>query len=322
MNLNFKQGIVRQQKNILNQPNFLQISGGNVDFLAINQETIIALSHGTTDYLFSEPISITAAWVGPFLVTNTYWLYWDIDSISGLRTFGHTTLSPSFGPNAPASPAINKHWFDTTNKLMKVWTGSVWNVKIRVFAGEVQNGSVLVQYSTGTQVGLNISSDAGFFIFDEDAKPVKKYDRNNRGVFITTEHPLSTQHARISNVKLELIQNEAYAAENIPKYSPIAFHTTLDNNIIIAKTTLIDNPCVGILLEDLTTGERGRYTTYGYVKENSWNWTENPGTKLWVSNLGQLTTTVPQLNSVQNVGHVVDDKTIFVDIQPLWEYIS
>ena len=52
---------------------------------------------------------------------------------------------------------------------MKVWNGSRWLEKIRVFAGRV-NGASIFQYPTGTQAGLNISVRSGLLLFDDDSR--------------------------------------------------------------------------------------------------------------------------------------------------------
>ena len=65
-----------------------------VDLLALNRPVTVTLAHKGTDYLFSEDNTVSAAWPGPFSVSEKYWLYWDFDLLTFTRTFGMTTLEP------------------------------------------------------------------------------------------------------------------------------------------------------------------------------------------------------------------------------------
>ena len=94
MLINFRQGIVSQQQNGTT-PNFLVKNGNGVDLLATyTAPTVIALAQGTADYLFQESTNQTLAWPGPFGNSTNYYLYWDINLKTGVRTFGYTTLAP------------------------------------------------------------------------------------------------------------------------------------------------------------------------------------------------------------------------------------
>jgi len=91
MRVNFRQGIVQHQLG-----GFLTLNGitGNVDLLAANRPTIITLAHHNRNYLHEENGTVTSAWVGPFLATQNYWLYWNFNLLTFARTFGFTTLEP------------------------------------------------------------------------------------------------------------------------------------------------------------------------------------------------------------------------------------
>ncbi len=90
MRINFRQGIVSTQP-----VPFLQINGsGNVDLLASNRPTSVTLAHYNTNYLYSDDNTVSDAWLGPFLGTENYWLYWDFNLLTFARTFGSTTLEP------------------------------------------------------------------------------------------------------------------------------------------------------------------------------------------------------------------------------------
>ena len=88
MIVNFRQGIVSTQLT----PNFLTYVGGHVNINANGDPVVITFAYGSSDYLFTEADNVPSAWTGPFSPATDYWLYWDIDSFTGIRTFGHTLV--------------------------------------------------------------------------------------------------------------------------------------------------------------------------------------------------------------------------------------
>lgn len=320
MKIPFRHGIVRYQTDTAHNPAFLTYSSStNIVSIQVNPDpTIIAIAHGTTDYLFEESVT-TKAWVGPFPTNKTVWLYWDIDVITGARTYGYTQVEPMLNVRtAPLAPIADQHWFDPVNVVMQVWNGSVWQERLRVFAGKVVQNSMVVAYPLGTQVGISgVDTFTGTILFDEDGKPVKKWDRNNRGKFITTETPLSSQFPKIATFKLETGLTFAKAVEYIPKWACVCYKGP--NQIGVAKPILPSIPAVGIAAEDLYLNENRGFHTGGFFTDPMWNWQE-PGAALFVGQDGRITTSVSQHGSVQRIGQVIDSMTILVDIGPQLRY--
>lgn len=91
MRINFRQGIVGHQAG-----GFLSVNPGtgNVDILALNRPVTLSVAHRNTNYTHSENDTVTSAWLGPFLPTVNYWLFWDFNLLTFQRTFGVTTLEP------------------------------------------------------------------------------------------------------------------------------------------------------------------------------------------------------------------------------------
>lgn len=310
----FRQGLVRYQTDLASTPTFLQAAGSQVNLNVSPTPTVITFAHKSTDYLFEERTSVAGAWQGPFSPgTTDYWLYWDIDLVTGERTFGHTTLEPVYGPVAPA-PVNTKHWFDTTNKVMKVWNGVTWQEVIRCFAGKYDNGSIIVANPTGTQVGLSQVGYAGFILFDENDNPIRKFSRSRQSEFITTESVLIT-HLSTGAVSFtfETALNLVEAVGSIPAYYLVSPRG--EGQIGLASHTDVARPIIGIVREDLVNGATGSFVPRGYVTNENWNWTVSPGTPLFCGVSGQVTTSVPQIGAIQEIGYVVSSKTIFVDIQ-------
>lgn len=313
MKLEFKQGLVRYQSDINDNPTFLQLSPSGVTLNVSPDPTVLTFSHGSTDYLFEENQTIVDAWPGPF-DTKDRWLYWDIDIVSGERTFGTTTIKPVISHNQPAGVA-GRHWFDTKTKEMKVYTGRRYVTKLRVFAGYLDEGNVIIHNPIGSQVNLDEPTHAGVILFDDDNKPVKKFNRFGNGHFITTESPLSSQFSRLINFKLENELNDGIADEFIPKYFCVTFKTA--NKFNLASHIYPQYPCIGIASEDMHVGEARNFITNGYIKNELWDWDQEPGTPLFVGATGEITTEVPQSFSIQNIGHIVSKHTIYINIKQI-----
>lgn len=312
MRLNFRQGIVRAPVG------FLTSNADKVNLsLPPNEQLLFTIADGNNNYLITERLSVTNAWTGPFAAGPTdYWLYWDINVQTGVKTYGHTILSPVEGAVAPVTPANDQHWFDTVNNVMKVWnaTAGRWVRKLRVFAAELQGGAVFTSISinaplyTGTQVGSlsSVSVNAGALVFDGvTGLPIKKSD----GTFFTTETVALTGIAGSTEVKMGSLVIEAEAAGNIPAYSIVSF--TAFNKINTATNYLVDNFAYGIVTSSVTTGEVANVIMEGLIQNESWDWTAaGVNASLYIDSLGALTTVVPPTPIV--VASVIDKTSILL----------
>jgi hypothetical protein len=312
MQINFRQGIVARQ-----QPNFLQLDsngGFGVDLLATyNSPTIVTFAQGTTDILFQENTNINMAWSG---LSNSvhYWLYWDINQTTGIRTFGTTTLQPIVQSTAPSAPANGQHWYDTVNFVMNVYNNGAWSPRVRVFGGEV-NAGTLVQYAVGSQIGNNTTVYAGFILIDDLNLPVKKYQIFNLGEFITTESPLASQSSRLQNFRLETAMDTATASVDIAQYAAVCY--TGQNTIGVTTCLTPSSPAIGVASVAFNAGDTNSFIQSGYIYNIAWNFVPNYGSYLFVDTNGNLTQTMPTSGSMQIMGYVVDAQTVFIRPQQI-----
>lgn len=316
MRIPFRHGLIRYQKsgpfqNFLHQSN----SGSTISLYVDTTSTVIAFAHGTSDYLYEEKRSISPAWTGPFVSGTDYWLYWDINMLTGQRTFGHTTLQPVLTGPAPIVPNLNQHWFDHATDVMKVWAGSSWTEVLRVFACKYDEGAIIQEYFTGSQVGILTPSYPGSILFDANSDPIRRIrGGNRRSEFITTESVLSTKTATgLTNITVEARLPIVEAIENIPAFRLVAYK---DNSKIgLASSNDQSHTIVGIVQEDFYTSEVGTFVSSGSVTNEEWVWTELPGTPLFCGLTGNVTTIVPQTGGIQQIGHIVSTSEIFLDIE-------
>lgn len=321
---NFRHGIARRQEDGAGNPTYLLPTNGGawIDLIAIPDPTVFLIAHYDADYMLSENANVTKAW-GPFTAGTDYWLYWDVDFITGELTRGFTTLQPVDDPNPPTSPQPDQHWYDMTQDVMKVWSGSSWVEKLRVFAAWYQNGATLIHQPIGSQVGRNgVVTYAGAILFDPDGNPVQKFQRNRRGQFITTETDLHSQFSRISNFRVEAAVVQGEAQENIAIHHAIAYYDY--NKLVKARNDTPERPAIGIAMEDMNTGEVRSFITKGFVtNEIDWDWSAlTVGTPLFVGPTGELTPNPPTAISLQQIATVVNQNTVFVEVKQLIHFTA
>jgi hypothetical protein len=311
MRIPFRQGIVSVP------PGFLQPSGSSVNLVIPTPAyASVTMADGEANYLHNERITVLNAWTGPFATSLlSFYLYWDINVITGVRTFGHTTLEPIEAASAPPAPQNDQHWFDTVSNKMKVWnsTAGRWISHIRVFAAKLTNGSVITSISIrspafeGTQIGAleNVAGAAGALIFDINGNPVKR----NGGVFFTTEDVAIAGISSAAQVKLGSIMIEAVAISNIPAYTIVHFADF--NQVQLATDILMPNGAYGMVEINAVTGAIVNVVMEGLITNPLWNWTTaGVNAPLYVSSTGYLTT-VPPPNPIV-VATVVDVSTILL----------
>lgn len=316
---NFRQGMARRQEDGLGNPAFLQKTNGGayIDLIVAPDPTVFLIAHFDENYMFTENVTVPRAW-GPFSSGINYWLYWDVDFITGEISRNFTLLQPVDQPFAPASPQADQHWFDTVNNVMKVWNGATWVEYLRLFAAEYNNGATIVPQPLGSQIGVtNTVAYAGEVLFDPDNKPLQQFRRDRRGKFIHSETPLVAQFSRNANFRVEAAIIQAKAEENIDIHHCVGYSGP--NIIKLARNTVPDIPAIGIAAEPMVTNETRSFITKGYVQNDvDWDWSAYPaGTPLFCGSTGQLVTTPPVDFSLQQIATIVDPVTIFVNVRPL-----
>ncbi len=309
MLVSFRQGILSVQT----VPDFIEFDGTVINFDASAEQTLIVFSDGDVNYLLAEKQSVSAAWGGPFSTGTDYYLYWDIDVNTASRTFGWTLVPPTYGSTRPETPVLDEHFYDTSVNKMFVWNGIKWIPKLRVFAGQLQNGSTLILESTGSQVGINESGKAGYILFDQNSKAIRHGD-----YFLTTETVVNTVASKLNAYNLEAIQNRAKSLTAIPAFHAVSWQGP--NQVGITTSATPDRgPAIGISIEDSGYSEVKRFVTDGFIVNEEWDFSDEPGTLIFVGRNGEITTTVPATVSLQRMGQIVNSTTIFLQVGELFE---
>jgi hypothetical protein len=297
--------------------------------LSKSAHVLITFAHGTADYLFEEQLTTSNAW-GPFNNNITYWLYWDLNLLTGIRTFGSTSLLPITSDTMPSDPEVDQHWFNLKDirtshyddhldvtitktlhaNCMYVWDGELWIEKIRLFAGTYYNGGVSANLLS-SQVGLYTSCDAGFITYDEYNNPAQSITSDDTYRFLTSTSQFDQTHVVSTTVSFQSTFEYSVAAEDLPKHSIVAY--SLDNTLVLA--TYNDPLCagVGVVEYDVNSGSETVCVTNVYVTDPSWNFTVDPSTPIYLGLDGAFQLDPPTSGIIQQVGYVISSDTVYID---------
>lgn len=316
MKLLYRQGIVRTQVDVAGTSTFVRKNGSDssfVDLVCDNGPCVFTFAHSNADYLVEELKTISRAW-GPISASGvTQYLYWDISLLDGTVTRSYTSVHPFSGTNEPHDPVQDQHWFDMNTNLMKVWNGSKWTIKIRLFAATYSHNGILIPYPRGSQVNLNVPTDAGNILFGKNSYPLRDGD----GTFVTTESDLIVGKTSGENVRFDAAQLIFEALENIPKFSLVSYVSP--RKAQLGSYNNIDLLINGIVTQDYYIGEVGNVISYGLVTNEQWNFSPTEINRpLFCGINGEVTLAPPQIGVSQRIGYVYDIDTIYVSIlQPI-----
>ena len=307
MQLTFTQGLVKGQVDpIANSKLFLQKSGSYVNIYATTVPLTAAVQHGEKTYLIVEQLPVNQAW-GPFPAGKTSWLYWDINMATGAVTRGMTNVEPRYGLTLPLTAEVDQHFYDLTAKVMKVFNGTAWVEKLRVFAAYViYPGYTLHMYDFNSQVGLTGQYQGGYILYGLNGKAIKEDD----GSFVNTgsnymvkggvyNFPLSFDYEPTYAIAAESIQGLAFVAFNEPSVVSLANHESGKWAAALAMTPAV-------------LGQNLELKFYGVVRSDQFAFADEDINKpLWLDSNGTYTFQRPIGTLAQLLGIVIDTNAIF-----------
>jgi hypothetical protein len=316
MQITFRQGLIGYQP----LPKYFQLDSTSVSIKAevsLNADMRaiqIAFAHSTANYLFVEDKSVVDAWTGLNL-TDTFYLYWDLDLITTKRTFGFTKIAPTFGTVYPTSPAIDTHFFDLAKTTMFFWNGQNWIECIRVFAGTLTAG-ILTIMPQGTQVNLNTPNDIGTILIDVYGNPVRRL--SDAGfIFLTTTDAVQPYNSNLDSLSMAQLDLSGVADRYIPRFYCVkSVGLTPSGTTMIQPASFFDrsNGAFAITSADMHAGDVRQLITHGFVQSDAFNFDLPPQTGLFVGGAGEITPHTNTTFSMQKIGHIVNTNTIFISI--------
>jgi hypothetical protein len=309
MRISYRQGLLSTQANFLQQGqnNFIDLVVGPVPTLA-------TIANRSVNYIIGEYSIVRNAW-GPFTGNTTQYLYWEINQVNGSITRGSTPYQVVIAATHPLSPAIGQMWWDTANNTMNVWDGTRWTMVLRVFAGTLQNGSIIVQAPFASQVGLNNPNSTGGFVLTDGYGSIF---RDNNGNLLTTDSPV-VSNSTGSLVKLENAQVTVQALENLPAFSLVYL---LNGQAALASSVPPYDTAkapIGMVTQAVAQNGTVDIITRGRIVVNQqWSWDPSIwGTIVYCDGTGQVTTDKPSVLKYVNVGTIVGAQSILLGFD--WE---
>lgn len=310
MKFSFTQGIVSGPSLFLKRmPNGIGIDTNT-------QHVMGVISTGQQHLVLLEPISnqVLVGWEGVDDPTKQYWLFWEIDSITGERQYWSTTIAPIANYTDPSSGGVQLEvgtlWWDSTSKVYKEWTGAMWSVKYRLLAGIVRPGGAIVQQSVGPQQGRSVGTvTAGFILYDKFHVAIKVGDQ-----FLTTDDAMHTDLSTIHGIQLDQSVVYATAQETIPRYNLVTM--TSNTKAKLATAYDVEAGIVALATNDAEIGGQVNLAFSGLVTNPEWNWT-NVGKLVYVIDTGTVTDDIGLLVDTNRrfapIGRVYSNDTILLD---------
>lgn len=316
MRIPFSQGVYKGLVDSGQRIYLEEAGGGAIDIAASETSLIAIISHRDRNYLIEERGHVTNAWTGCVDAID-YWLYWDVNHITGAVTRGWTIVEPIVAAVAPGSgsPTLDQHWFDSATLTTFVWSGTAWVEKIRVFAGKYEGGTNLIPHTFESQADLTAEVEAGYILYNAGGTAIK--DQTTR--FVTTASPLSVKLTSLNSVpdtefpvNLDAAIQYAVASESIPAFSMVSPSTT--NHVQVADYTL-SRYAIGMVVVGLSVDEDARIYSNGFVRNDAWAFTSGDfGQVLYLGDAGAITLVRPAGNP-QIIGQVVWENTIQLGIK-------
>lgn len=309
MHLNFRHGIIRCQTDT-GIADFLRWNNSNIGLYTENSPTVLTIAHKSQNYLHTEHTTVPNAFIGPFDPDTNYWLWIELDPVSGARTFKVTTYGFTYSNVEPDSPVMNQHWFDPSDTVMKVHNGIRWVEKIKILVGTVISGTIRsFNGSTtyiGSQVGLNIKSQAGAIVLDSNDKPILRFDKT----FMTTSSLISSTLSTTSMLRMENIG--FYGIASAPLAAMTVVKLDFSGRLLPANNVDLNTTLCGIIEEDITTGEVVRVALSGVFSKDGWSWT-TPGYSIYIDSTGTGSITETSYIGANKIGYIVDSTTLVLN---------
>jgi len=290
MVINFRHGVVSSSFDAAtNAPAFLRTTWNTVDLVTTTGPLVLAIAHKTTNYLIS--IENTVSWTGFRTATYPagvdYHLYVDVHATTGVLTYGQSRYPLVVSPTAPQFPENDRHWYDTVNHTTKVWSGSLWIERIRIFVGKLVNNTTIEHRPYGTQIGASGTDiPTGKIIYDGNGRPVRK----SNGEFFTTEDYIYVNGTVSAPNSLETRIFQVTAQQSVPAYSIVCL--TNADFIRLANYEDTGSKILGIATSSIQTNTQGPIVLQGVIENMGWNWT-TVNAPLWVDVNGGLTEVNP-----------------------------
>lgn len=310
MNLNFRQGIV---SGIIGS-GYLLLQNNNVSLIVETIPFAVTAAHGRKNYFVSQKTTLNNLFS---IIPNVdTWFYIDVNTENARITYGSTNLPPTFGNVYPINPQINQNFYDKNLNKMFFFSGETWIECIRVFIGSYESNTLKL-LRLGTQVddySMNISNE---IIKDNFGFPIKIILDDGSFGYLNEIVNYSTIF-NVDNLRYNDIDVNGIALDFIPRYYCVCSDGNDSfGNIKIKKTSYFDiaNPAFALTIDNFGVGELKQLLTYGYLQDFVWSWTQPAFTPLFVGGDGEITTKIDNPYSIQQIGHIVNASTIFIDFQ-------
>jgi hypothetical protein len=132
-----RQALLEYSKDAIGAPDFLTSVGLVV---SLQGKLVGSMMAGVDDrternVMINTPVGVSDAWTLPDNAVNH--LYIEVNPVTSMLTFGHTTASYSDSYQQPSSPSIGDHWVDRAGYRIAEYSAIGWVPVYRLFVARV-----------------------------------------------------------------------------------------------------------------------------------------------------------------------------------------
>lgn len=314
MRIYFRHGLYRAERSLTGTPVLTNSGQPGLVARVSNSPIVWSIAHYEKNYTVSEYNTVVFATPSQLAESAESWLYVDLNTATGHKTYGITRVAPSYGPTQPTSPVDDQHWFDTVNMVTKVYSAATlrWSDRVRIVFGH-WDGLTFNPMAFGSAVNIvsTVGVASGSVIYDAAGKVLK----DSRSRFLTTEDKMFSDSAATHEFSLESNITRAIADENLPAFHVVKW-TDFDK-VQLADYDDTSNVAVALTLNSATKGNPIELCIQGKIINDAWDW-PTVNTALWINENGEFSAIDPFDISTRAarrvpVARVLDRNTIFFD---------
>ena len=286
--------------------------------LIIPQDIHLSFRIYSKNFYIAIPSETTFTLKTMFNPKNTvgdFWLYVFLDK-DAKAELCKTYIDPFddlFGSEFPDTPKPGQLFFNRNASRMFVWNGTKWVEHDAIVLGKfTSDGECTNLYNRQSQGGFKQGAFIAEAIQFINENPVRVFESSGYS-FLTIGESQGLTFDTISNIRLDTLLHRTIAAKNLDRFVAVI---RSGDGIITNADLQSDDEAVAVTITECEAGSECLILEKGFIYDRTRQWPHTHNTRLYYDTHGKLTNKAPSLktsHAVQEIGHVVDIYTIYID---------
>lgn len=312
MLVKFRHGVVKQKKDAVGNPSSIIVDDG-VFRLSASKTNVFTftISHEKFDYLFDIDHE-NLVWE---IESGKWFLFLNVDFLTAKITTGKTQLPVFYTDIEPQNVSNGQHWYDVNDAIMRVYEDGVWKDTLRLFVGQSE-GNKLTQLRVGSQFAAEPPIRPIYPLYDNFGYPMRvRRPKDKIGQMTGFQGSISKDLSK-SRTLVRLGDFLVGGAASTYLQSFCLVHLMPGKKVKFSDSTDPTNRVIGMVVDGASPNSLVDIKTFGFVKNENWDWSDDQISKpLFSDGAGNVTTIPPDTGVLQQVGFVLSRDHIFLDIK-------